>query len=267
MRKPFSGYEPEYVEKVKLLDIMYITPFEEIKGHMNGKNPKEVIEYYERLKKCTCGGKPKVVQVEGMGELDTMIACKSCGRSISQSDYDREDDDDPGCEELALQKWNAGMTQEEIDRIKKENWEKRRLHEEDLTWKPLYPNNMPDNGIKGMYCLLFKKTEKGFYCCKWTIEYQRQEIEPMQICSDAPIEAYILHMKRYFDVKGPRKYPEPGNDIMTELNDKDEITFSGNDVNDYGDFIRAYKTLEEAKAGALTRCGWQGLNREAIILE
>lgn len=96
MRKPTPGYEKEYSEKAKTLDIMYYTPFKELKGYMNAKSPKQVIEYFERLEKCTCGGEPKVKQIEGMGELDTMIICKSCGRSINQSDYDRESSDGPG---------------------------------------------------------------------------------------------------------------------------------------------------------------------------
>ena len=91
----------------------------------------------------------------------------------------------------------------------------------------------------------------------------------MLIASDAPIEAYILHMKRYFDVKGPLKYPKPSNhedrSIINDIGKENKLTLSSGDVNDYGDFVRAYKTLEEAKAGALDRCGWQGLNRETII--
>ena len=91
----------------------------------------------------------------------------------------------------------------------------------------------------------------------------------MMISSDSPIEAYILHMKRYFDVKGPLKYPKPSNhedrSIINDIGKENKRTLSSGDVNDYGDFVRAYKTLEEAKAGALARCGWQGLNRETII--
>lgn len=118
------GYEKEYVKKAKALDVTYVTIYETVRGHMNGKTPKEVIEYFGRLKKCTCGGEPMVKQFEGQGELDTSIKCKSCGRCIMQSDYDRESRDDPGCEELALQKWNAGMTEEEINRIREEKWGK-----------------------------------------------------------------------------------------------------------------------------------------------
>lgn len=269
MRKPSPGYEKEYCDKVKTLDIMYYTPFEELRGYMNGKSPKQIIKYFDRLEKCTCGGEPKVKQIEGMGELDTIITCKECGRSIHQSDYDRESGDDPGCEELALRKWNAGMTQEEIDRIKEEKWEKKRLHEEDLVWHSVHPNNMPCNGSKGLYCLLFKKSGKSIYGCKWTIQYQQKEIEPMLSSIGSPIEAYILHMKRYLDVKGPLKYPRPNNhrdwDIIRDIHKENRRTLHNDDINDYGDFVRAYKTLEEAKAGALARCGWQGLNRETII--
>lgn len=147
MLKTTHGYEKEYRKKIKELDVTYYTPFHKLKGHMNGKSPKDIIDYFERLEKCTCGGESKVKQIGGMGELGTIIICKQCGRSVRQSCYDRECSDDPGCEELALRKWNAGMTQEEIDRIREEKWEKKRLHEEDLVWYPVHPNNMPCNGI------------------------------------------------------------------------------------------------------------------------
>ena len=52
---------------------------------------------------------------------------------------------------------------------------------------------------------------------------------------------------------------------FNDIGKENKRTLSSGDVNDYGDFVRAYKTLEEAKAGALARCGWQGLNRETII--
>lgn len=32
-----------------------------------------------------------------------------------------------------------------------------------------------------------------------------------------------------------------------------------------GDFYYAYRSLEEAKEGALARCAWIGLNRDTII--
>ena len=269
MSEILPGYEPEYREKVKTLDVMYYTFCEEVQGHMAGKSHKEVIDYFERLKPCICGGAPKIAEIEGMGELDTIISCKSCDRSICQTMYDRENDDDPECDELALIKWNAGMLQEDIDRIKKEKWERKRLHETDLDWYPVHPNNMPNNGIAGLYCLIFKQTECGIYCCKWTIEYQRKEIKPMMLSDDSPIEAYILHMKRYFDVKGELRYPKPSNQALNDMifskNMGDSQTLCSEDVNDYGDFERAYLTLEDAKAGALARCGWQGLNRETIL--
>jgi len=134
---------------------------------------------------------------------------------------------------------------------------------------PTVKNLRLENGIEGLYCLIFKKSGDGIYCCKWTIEYQYKEIEPMLISSDSPIEAYILHMKRYFDVKGSLKYPRPNNhrdwDIIRGIHKESRRTLHNDDINDYGEFIRAYKTLEEAKAGALARCGWQGLNRETVV--
>ncbi len=94
------------------------------------------------------------------------------------------------------------------------------------------------------------KSEESVYCCKWTIEYQQQEEKPMLISSDSPIEAYILHMKRYFNVKGALKYPKPSNhedrSIVNDIGKENKRTLSSGDINDYGDFVRAYKTLEDA---------------------
>ena len=57
---------------------------------------------------------------------------KDCDRSVCQTLYDRESPFDPSFEELALRKRNAGMTQEEIDRIYEEKREKKHLHDEKL---------------------------------------------------------------------------------------------------------------------------------------
>lgn len=81
--------------------------------------------------------------------------------------------------------------------------------------------------------------------------------------SGAPIEAYNLFMARYFMVQGPLSYPEPSRDF--DWRNKEGITFSACGVNSYGDFVRSYRTLEEAKKGAVARCGWQGLNRDTIL--
>ena len=143
--------------------------------------------------------------------------------------------------------------------------ERIRIREEDVEWKELYPNNMLDNGLSGYYMLLFRKNRDGSISgCKFTIAFQEEEIMPLRIRSGAPIEAYNLFCRRYFDVTGELQYPEPANELV--LMTGDSKTFEDpNGVNDYGDFVRSYRTLEDAKTGALARLGWQGINRDTVI--
>ena len=42
-------------------------------------------------------------------------------------------------------------------------------------------------------------------------------------------------------------------------------TFTSDGVNDEGEFVRSYKTLEDAKRGAAHRCGGYGFNRDTIL--
>ena len=143
--------------------------------------------------------------------------------------------------------------------------ERIRIREEDVEWKNLYPNNMPDNGLSGYYMLLFRGNRDGsIYGCKFTIAFQEEEIMPLRTRSGAQIEAYNLFCKRYLDVTGELQYPEPSNELV--LMAGESKTFEDpNGVNDYGDFVRSYRTLEDAKTGALARLGWQGINRDTIL--
>ncbi len=102
------------------------------------------------------------------------------------------------------------------------------------------------------------------YCCKWTIEYQLEELEAMRIGAYPQIEAYNLFMERIFEIKGLLHYPSPLEENSEEDDSRYE-TFSGNGVNDKGDFVRSYRTLMDAQEGALGRCGWQGINRDTLI--
>ena len=50
--------------------------------------------------------------------------------------------------------------------------------ENDLIWKPIYPNNMPDNGVEGYYCLMLHKDKEGKYSGrKYSIVFQYEEAE------------------------------------------------------------------------------------------
>ena len=72
-------------------------------------------------------------------------------------------------------------------------------------------------------------------------------------------------MERFFEIKGILHYPSPSEENSEEDDGFRYETFSGNGVNDKGDFVRSYRTLRDAQEGALGRCGWQGINRDTLI--
>ena len=237
-----------YKESANKTNIYFSHPFEVVAGYIPGKDPEKIIEIWNSIKSCTCGSATLIMRVdETMGDWDCTIQCQDCGRTLNRSMYDFDVNKEIDEISLCIKDWNDGITQKEIDKKQEQEHERKRLKEEDLFWHALYPNNMKENGIEGYYCRLFRKDETDetkYYCCKWTIVFQHKEIEPMRIGSE--IESYNLHMKRYFDYE----------------NEVKELRY---DVNDYGDFVRNYKTLEEAKEGALARCGWQRLNKDTVL--
>ena len=165
-------------------------------------------------------------------------------------DYDVTRDEDEIV--LAIRDWNNGLVYEDIKKKKDAEYERVRIKTEDLSWKTIYANNMINNPVEGVYSIIHANIGGALYACKWSICFQRKEKSPC--VSTGEEDLYILFMKRYFNLKEPLIYPEPsenGND--------------GYGVNDYGDFVRAYRTLDEAKEGAIFRCGWQGINRDTLV--
>lgn len=238
---------------------------EDIRGYLPGKEVKDILALDKEIKPCTCGGRAELHEYDGMGDGSYDIICKECGRILTRGSYDVDirtwDEVLPAC----IRDWNAGKSAEDIQAMNEAEYERITITAEELVWHELRPNNMLGNSHEGYYSLMFMKRNNKIYCCKWTIMFQKEEIAPMGISSDSPIEAYTLFMERFFEVKGPMSYPEPTKDSRWEMDS--ENTFIPCGVNSYGDFIRSYKTLEDAKIGAAARCGWQGLNRDTILKE
>ena len=139
-----------------------------------------------------------------------------------------------------------------------EKHKQRELSEEYFEWNPLYLNNHYEDCYdeRGWYCVLLKEVEKKIVGTRFTIMYQREELAPLKLKGlDAPIEKYILFEKHYSDVIGRLRFPDSKesdrsreeygltNDIQHTLNDMD--------LNDRGEFIRAFDSLEEAKNYAI----------------
>lgn len=252
-------------EETANTNIYYHSLGEDIRGFLSGKKKDEILEIEKRIHKCKCGSTAELHEWDGMGDGDYLITCSKCERSLRRSSYDVDIHTWEELLDACIRDWNAGLLTEDIQKVNKAEHERIRLREEDLTWHNYYPNNMIGNGVEGCYSLLFMAEKGRIYCCKWTILYQQEECEPGCCYRDAPIEAYNLFKRSYYDVKGPMNYPNPEEeqDLLSESVD----TFRSDGVNDEGDFIRSYKTLEEAKLGAVARCGWQRLNRDTILRE
>lgn len=250
-------------DKTANTNIYYHSLGEDLRGFLSGKKIDEILEIEKRIHKCKCGATAELHEWEGMGDGDYTISCSKCERSIRRSCYDVDINTWEELLDACIRDWNAGLLTEDIEKVNQAERERIRLRKEDLIWHNYYPNNMINNGIEGCYSLVFKAEEGSIYCCKWTILFQQEEIEPGCSYFDAPIEAYNLFRRNYYAVKGPMNYPNPEEkqDLWSDSVD----TFTSDGVNDEGDFIRSYKTLEDAKTGAVARCGWQGLNKDTIL--
>lgn len=243
----------------------YSAEFDEmIRGMLVGYSPEQVIKIYKKIGPCKCGAEnPKVLETECMGDYDFSITCRNCGRSILRSMYDFDVNKPDDWIDLCIRDWNNGISQEEIEAAKDADWERKRIKEEHFTWKPVRPNNMAGNPIEGYYALLFMRQQDGkVYGCKWTIIFQKEETQPGLTSQYSKVEAYILFMKRYFDLEDVFDYLKSetvgSHPYLNSMGPYDG-------VNDYGDFVRAYRNLEEAKLGAMERCAWQGLYADTVI--
>lgn len=252
-------------EETANTNVYYHSLGEDIRGYLPGKKVHEIFELERRIHKCKCGANAELHEWDGMGDGDYRICCSKCERNLIRSPYDVDIHKWDEVLDACIRDWNAGLLTEDIKKMNKAEHERVRLREEDLVWYNYYPNNMKGNGIEGCYSLVFREKDGKIYCCKWTILYQKEECEPGGCYYNAPIDAYNLFKKVYHEVKGPMNYPNP--EKKQDLWADSEDTFTSCDVNDEGDFVRSYRSLEEAKNGAVGRCGWQGLDRDTILRE
>ena len=131
-----------------------------------------------------------------------------------------------------------------------------RLAENDLEWKPMYPNNMKCNGESGMYSIVAFRDSNGRVssCRKYSILFQYPEVEPGAGMIDRDyVDKYILFEKSYPQVVGEPYYDGPFESEPSDLWRCKGKTFSSSDMNDYGSFVYAYDTLEHAMKRAVTQ--------------
>lgn len=112
-------------------------------------------------------------------------------------------------------------------------------------WKPLYPNNMPCNGVEGLYTDMFFKNGDKYDYIKFTIEYIYRCDEQCTIYPEEGIKGYALYSLKLNDLDSTFEIPEPSDkfDIM-----EDRLADM---VNDYGDFNYVFGTEDIAKGAAV----------------
>lgn len=143
------------------------------------------------------------------------------------------------------------------------------LTKEYLKWQPLYSNNIEYLGHEsGFYTLLFKEEEEKIIECQFTIIYQYKSLSPLVYERLAKIEAYILFEKKLKDVQGELAYTNIKENYFSTIAklQRQEQTLNQYEINNPGHFIRAFKTLQEAKDYALAVCNLRNyVNKENII--
>lgn len=97
-----------------------------------------------------------------------------------------------------------------------------------LQWKPLYPNNMPCNGIAGSYTDMFIKEGKRYSYIKFTIQYMHRCDEDGISHPEEGIRYYVLHQLEIRDLEETFSIPVPSDDYkMTEETDADIVNSFG----------------------------------------
>ena len=141
---------------------------------------------------------------------------------------------------------------------REEEYEKREekrnsvaLTKDDINWKELYPNNTPCFFKRGEYALIFKNVEERVVGHKFTILYQYEEFSPLVLSGTDVVEGYILLEEEFNDVQGPLYINDAEKDEKYNQAFDTACSMHNNIVNSYGNFIRAFKTIEEAKEYAV----------------
>ena len=144
----------------------------------------------------------------------------------------------------------------------REEHEKKKLPERYFEWKPIYANNSYCRSFpeEGYYCLLLREYEGKIYGSRYSIVYQREQINPFEYEINAPIEQYIVFEKDYYVIEGRLSFKDPKESDNNSL-EYEELWDDLNDcdMNNHGKFERALSTLEDAKKYAMALADRAGL--------
>ena len=111
----------------------------------------------------------------------------------------------------------------------------------DFEWKPVHPNNMICNGIKGLYTDMFFEKDGKYTYLKYTIDYQSRCDEEGCSHPEEGVKYYVLHELRRTDLDEKFEIPPP-----TEYRNKDnDLAYL---VNNFGRFRYVFDDEDTAKS-------------------
>ena len=125
------------------------------------------------------------------------------------------------------------------------NWMKSvysKAMDENWIWKPLYNNNMPGNGVEGVYTDMFFKADSHYDYLKFTIQYMSRCDESGISHPEDGVKYYILHSLEINDLQETFVIPEPTDDFHP-FNQEDKAGL----VNNYGRFRYVFDDEETPK--------------------
>jgi hypothetical protein len=116
-----------------------------------------------------------------------------------------------------------------------------RAKAKNFEWRPIYPNNMIQNGIEGIFTDMFFENNGKYRYIKYSIIYQPRCDSDGMSHPEEETAFYILHELRINDLEEKFQIPEPGKHMDWE-------NPYANLVNDYGRFRYAFSEEETAKS-------------------
>lgn len=107
-------------------------------------------------------------------------------------------------------------------------------------WKSIYPNNMLQNGVVGIYTDMFFEKDNKYTYLKYSIEYCSRCDKDGMSHPEEGIRYFVLHELRMRDLDEKFEIPEPAREFRWDDRDSHR-------VNDYGRFRYVFDDVETAK--------------------
>ena len=114
--------------------------------------------------------------------------------------------------------------------------------DENWQWKPLYYNNMPSNGVVGVYSDMFFENNGDYDYIKFTIQYISRCDESGISHPEEGVKYYILHSLMIYDLQKTFAISGPTDDYLPFIQENKSKL-----LNDYGRFRYVFDDEETTK--------------------